>query len=178
MKVYRYRDHDVELRQGGLLSAPSFRFYVRLEGSRQDSASDTWEGITRTIDAFHTRKIKSRKLALPVIDSTETAWTITGINLHTEVVTGAPSDDQHGRFGSHYDVYPDVEWIRGALAQRADLEREVSKITELLKPYSIATNRRPGWDGKIPRDYGERCDQLEAEYNEKREKAEIEEEGR
>lgn len=153
--VGTYRKHAIYFGGGERVK----RFSTTLEGSERETTSDTYEELLKRIDSYFTRKSKTRKLELPVVDKRAQQWTVTGINLHTEHVTGGPTSTPE-------DIYPQVDWIVLALEDWMALEARQAAIKEVLKPYLIKGRRA---------DYGEydqRLTRLEAEYAEKKAKAE------
>lgn len=139
------------------------RFTADIEG--KPAYHDTLGVMKAAIDKIETRRQKSRALDLPVVLGTGATASITGIHLANGWVTGlGPTSPPHV-------VYPDVPWIRQAIAERIEHFTQAELLEQKFSFYKILTRRSEYGD------YATKLDQLEADYAKAKAAAEREERG-
>lgn len=161
-----YRAHPIWLEVDGTYA----RFHTQLEGAKNTTSAVSLEALQQLIDRFLTKKIKSRVLHLEVLTGDPEPQVVTGINLHTDEVTGL---SESGRFSVVRDFFPDVPWLRDALKKRQALVTALDELDGILRPYKIAARRSMGkYHTHVRVDYESATDALQAEYDEKKALAE------
>lgn len=120
---------------------------------------DTYQQMTDALDRVQAaeKRAKKVKLAIAVLTEDGKPTTITGINAgHGHVITKPPVDGL-GRYAAR--CYPDVPWIRDAIAKRKRLEGQARHIDRALRSVNIDTS--PDYQFKEG-EHMDRAEQLEA----------------
>jgi hypothetical protein len=152
-----YRGHTIEVNEHMLFVITAGPLLERNEETTGRYSNDTYQGITEYIDRGLTaaEREKRIKIALPVLDEAGTKKTITGLNARTGYLTGV---------GDTSYVYPDIDWIKDALAEIAKINQRSKVIRSNLEPFRIKTNYTYL---NAARNYEDEVQKLQAEHTKK-----------